>query len=640
VSLSWNASTGATSYNVKRSVASGSGYSVIASNISSSSYTDTAVSNGTTYYYVVSALNSVGEGANSAEVNAKPSSTPTDYLTQSFASGSNTLGFNSFTFTPSSGVNGYTLGRAVVTGFPTTPVSGTNTTLTEGDDTYATVTLNGGSTVFSGTSVTLTGTSSVYLFGSSYTKFYVGSNGYITFNSGDTQYSSSISNHFTQPRISALFGDLNVTGSSASVILTKLADRVAVTWQNVPDYNYSTSSNNFQVEMFFDGRIRITLLSVTAKNGSVVGLSRYTSQPSGFVQSNFLSYPTAPGAVAGLSAFGGDGVVSLAWNALSGATAYKVRRSTTSGTGYVTIANATSATSYSDYSVTNGTRYYYVVSGKNSVGEGASSAEAAATPHLPIPAPSGLTAMVATGTVSLSWTASAGATSYTVYRSLASGTNYFAIATGVISTSFKDNTVSNGVAYFYTVTAVNADGESSFSNEVSGTPLAAPSGVTATGSYGVVALSWNPSAGATSYKVKRSMTSGSGYAVVVTTGATSFNDTSVANWTSYYYTISAVNSTCESVNSTEVSAQPQSPAISASEQGEFSKINVLGNAGTATFKSSVVGHTYQLQYTDSLTSGSWINYGAPQSGTGADIQFSLPYDSSLRSRFYRFRISQ
>jgi len=71
VSLNWNASAGATSYNVGRSITSGGAYSQIASP-SATSYSDTSVTNGTTYYYVVAAVNSAGMSANSAEVSAKP----------------------------------------------------------------------------------------------------------------------------------------------------------------------------------------------------------------------------------------------------------------------------------------------------------------------------------------------------------------------------------------------------------------------------------------------------------------------------------------------------------------------------------------------------------------------------------------
>lgn len=71
VALSWTASSGAASYNVKRAATSGGPYGTIASP-SATNYTDTGLTNGTTYYYVVSAVNSAGESANSAQASAMP----------------------------------------------------------------------------------------------------------------------------------------------------------------------------------------------------------------------------------------------------------------------------------------------------------------------------------------------------------------------------------------------------------------------------------------------------------------------------------------------------------------------------------------------------------------------------------------
>lgn len=71
VSLTWSGSNGATSYHVKRSTTSGGPYSQIAAP-TSAAYTDTTVTNGSAYFYVVSALNSAGESANSTEASATP----------------------------------------------------------------------------------------------------------------------------------------------------------------------------------------------------------------------------------------------------------------------------------------------------------------------------------------------------------------------------------------------------------------------------------------------------------------------------------------------------------------------------------------------------------------------------------------
>jgi hypothetical protein len=74
VNLTWNASTGATGYYVKRSTTSGAEAQIAA--VSTTSYPDNNVANGTKYYYVVSAYNSYGPSANSAEVNATPIAPP------------------------------------------------------------------------------------------------------------------------------------------------------------------------------------------------------------------------------------------------------------------------------------------------------------------------------------------------------------------------------------------------------------------------------------------------------------------------------------------------------------------------------------------------------------------------------------
>ena len=98
----------------------------------------------------------------------------------------------------------------------------------------------------------------------------------------------------------------------------------------------------------------------------------------------FADVAIAPAPPAGLSATGGTGQVALTWTATTGATAYNVKRSTSSGGPYTTIAT-TSAPAYTDLTVNAGTPYFYVVSAVNTVGtsssEGMPSNEAGATPQ-------------------------------------------------------------------------------------------------------------------------------------------------------------------------------------------------------------------------------------------------------------------
>ncbi|MEW9699760.1 glycoside hydrolase family 6 protein [Paenibacillus sp. SI8] len=77
VALSWSASSGAASYTVKRAATTGGPYTNVATGVTATSYADTGLTNGTTYYYVVSAVNSAGASANSAQVSATPVGTIT-----------------------------------------------------------------------------------------------------------------------------------------------------------------------------------------------------------------------------------------------------------------------------------------------------------------------------------------------------------------------------------------------------------------------------------------------------------------------------------------------------------------------------------------------------------------------------------
>jgi len=71
IDLSWNDSPGIINYTVKRATTSGGPYTTLGST-TATNYADTAVVNGTAFFYVVSSLNALGESTNSAEVSAKP----------------------------------------------------------------------------------------------------------------------------------------------------------------------------------------------------------------------------------------------------------------------------------------------------------------------------------------------------------------------------------------------------------------------------------------------------------------------------------------------------------------------------------------------------------------------------------------
>jgi len=223
---------------------------------------------GKTYYYVVEAVdqagNSIIEDNGGLCFSFTTPSIP-NYFTERFSSG-NDLDYLSLKFTRAPVMDFYTACCEPITALPTDPATGVILPLTT--DAFAQVTLTGGA--------------HVSLYGVNYTSFYVGSNGYITFSAGDTQYSESLESHFDQPRISALFDNLDPT-AGGSVRWQQFSDRVAVTWLDVPEYGTS-NTNTFQIEMFFNGNIIISYLDISADDG-LAGLSRGVGVPE-------LFYPT------------------------------------------------------------------------------------------------------------------------------------------------------------------------------------------------------------------------------------------------------------------------------------------------------------------------------------------------------------
>ena len=112
-------------------------------------------------------------------------------------------------------------------------------------------------------------------------------------------------------------------------------------------------------------------------------------------------------------------------------------------------------------------------------------------------------------------------------------------------------------------------------------PLAPPVGLTATADSSSIALNWSSLAGAVSYNVKRSLSSGSGYETIATgVTATSFTDSGLVADTAYFYVLSAVNLAGESENSIEAAASTFAP-IDAWRQQKFGSINNTAAAADA-----------------------------------------------------------
>jgi len=228
---------------------------------------------GRTYFYAAEAEDGAGNQAfddNSGACYTFATPEVPDYFTEEFVS-DNDLEGTTLLFTPNGSNDFYSACAEEVTELPTDPSGGTPLSL--GDDEYQQVNIAGGETVS--------------LYGAPHSSFYVCSNGYITFNAGDSDYDETLAEHFGPlPRVSALYDDLN-PNSGGTISWQQFDDRMVVTWLDVPEYN-GTSGNTFQVELHFDGRIRISYLAIAPTDG-IAGLSQGTGLSPDFVETDLTA---------------------------------------------------------------------------------------------------------------------------------------------------------------------------------------------------------------------------------------------------------------------------------------------------------------------------------------------------------------
>jgi subtilisin family serine protease len=200
---------------------------------------------------------------------------PPDCFTQSFDGTGSSLKGLTVTFMPNGSTAYYEACHEEANEFPTDPNGGTYVALWDDDS----------------AEVLLPEDTNILFYGTRYDRFYIGSNGYITFGDGDTEYDGSLESHFNMPRISGVFTDL-LPGSEQCISYKLLADRAVVTFKDVQVFGQKNSKNSFQVEMFYrDGAICITWLDVTAVK-FVAGLSGGHGLPPAFFEESKLGkYP-------------------------------------------------------------------------------------------------------------------------------------------------------------------------------------------------------------------------------------------------------------------------------------------------------------------------------------------------------------
>jgi len=174
-----------------------------------------------------------------------------------------------------------------------------------------------------------------------------------------------------------------------------------------------------------------------------------------------------PIAITNLAINSANSIIKLSWAATANTTSYTVKRSLTAGGPYTAIQANITGTTFVDptpaYEVSN----YYVVTALVGTTESAVSNEVFGS--VPPAVPTNVVAVSDNGKVNLTWSVADGASTYKIKRATTSGGPYTEIGT-VSTTSYVDNTVTDGTAYYYVITSKGSTLESAISSEVFGNP--------------------------------------------------------------------------------------------------------------------------------------------------------------------------
>jgi subtilase family serine protease len=277
---------------------------------------------------------------------------------------------------------------------------------------------------------------------------------------------------------------------------------------------------------------------------------------------SFVSSP----APTGLSASASGQSATLTWTAAAGAASYDVYQGTAPGpVSYPPVQSNVSGTSATVSGLQFGQQYVFAIAAVSSSGVISPRSNTVAVTTVPA-APSGLTAAppgATAGALTITWTASAGATSYSLFEGTTSGgEGTTAVMSGLTAPSATLTNLTPGKQYFFTVVAVGAGGSSMASAEVTGTTVASPpTGVAATAGNGSVSLTWTASAGATGYDVYEGTTAGGEGTQPLQSGVsgTSVTLSGLSNGKMYYFTVASADAGGVSAPSAEASATPAAP---------------------------------------------------------------------------------
>ena len=444
VALSWPAYVGsALSYNVKRATTSGGPYTTIASGVSALTYTDRQVLAGVTYYYQITAATAGGEAGSWVESSALATFLPPPMSDQDV------------------GVANIS-GGAFATAAGTYTVAGSGTLIAGVLDSYhfAFTTLSGNGTITA--RVATQGATGILpragvMMRASLSPDAVNLFEYVT----PTQYGWQ-----ARQSTGAVTAGGPATGTDKWVRIVRLGNVFSgyrsadgVTWTQV-----GNSQNLTLPDPIYVG------FAVCSGDNTVTHTATFDNVTAPWT----LQVPAAP---ANLTAAIAGAQATLNWNAAAGALSYNIKRATTSGGPYTTVASSLAALSYVCVDLTVDANYYYVVSANDGVGEGGNSSEMIvriATVPTPPAAPTGLGAVAGTAQVTLSWNAAATATGYNLKRAALVGGPYTTLAANLAVLSYLDSAVISGSSYYYVVSAVSAAGEGANSAPLFAGPLPWP----------------------------------------------------------------------------------------------------------------------------------------------------------------------
>lgn len=163
-------------------------------------------------------------------------------------------------------------------------------------------------------------------------------------------------------------GKIYVAGGASGTSTLYEYDPLLDTWTNKANM---PEDKGFQATVSVNGKLYV----ISGYNGT-----GNTNSPTVYEYTPLLTVPVAP---INLTATAGNAQVTLNWTTVDGATGYNIKRSTTAGGPYTTVASNVYGSPYTDTTVTNGTKYYYIVTAVNAGGESGNSNEASATPTAP-----------------------------------------------------------------------------------------------------------------------------------------------------------------------------------------------------------------------------------------------------------------